>query len=196
MTTDLQPLTIVENKGFRDLLTEIDPRYEMVSRKRLTQQLLPEKYYAEKANLMQEMDGVEYITITTDCWTSRQTEGYMTVTAHFINTQWQLRSRVLSTALVEGSHIAQKLASAMQKVFQAWGINEKVETITTDNAANVKAAVELLQVRQQPCFAHTLNLAVKDAIRNTEDVFAAKSKEYCAVFSPQHLGKQCIERSP
>ena len=82
VTTDLQPLTIVENKGFRKLLTEIDPRYEMVSRKRLTQQLLPEKYNAEKANLMQEMDGVEYIAVTTDCWTSQQTEGYMTVTAH------------------------------------------------------------------------------------------------------------------
>ena len=94
----------------------------------------------------------------------------------FINTQWQLRSRVRSTALVEGSHTAQKLASAMQQVFQVWGIHEKVKTISTDTAANVKAAVELLQVRHQLCFAHTLNLAVKDAIRNTEDVFAAKSK--------------------
>ena len=40
---------------------------------------------------MQEMDGVEYLyhyqSTTTDCWTSRETKGYMTVTLHFINAQ-------------------------------------------------------------------------------------------------------------
>ena len=60
---------------------------------------------------MQEMDGVEYLyhyqSTTTDCWTSRQTKGYMTVTLHIINAPWQLRSRVLSTSttLVEGSEL-------------------------------------------------------------------------------------------
>ena len=107
--------------------------------------------------------------------TSRQTKGYMTVTAHFTNYQWQLRSRVLSTTLVEGSDTAHNLASGVQKVFQARDISEKVKTITSDNSPNVKAAVELLQVRLQPCFTHWLNLAVKDAIRNLEDVCAAPS---------------------
>ena len=96
----------------------------------------------------------------------------MTVTLHFINAQGQLRSSVLSTSttLVEGSDEAQNLASGMQKVFQAWGIIEKVKTITSDNSPNVKAAVELLQVK--PCFTHTLNLAMKDDMRNLNDVFA------------------------
>ena len=90
------------------------------------------------------------------------------------NPQWQLRSKVLSTrsstTLVEGSDAAQNLASGMQKVFQAWGISEKVKTITSDNSPNVKAAEELLQVK--PCFTHTLNLAMKDVIHNLDDVFA------------------------
>ena len=74
---------------------------------------------------MQEMDGVEYLyhyqSTTTDCLTSQQTKGYMTVTLHFINAQWHLRSRVLSSTLVEGSDEAQNLAPGMQKVFQARG---------------------------------------------------------------------------
>ena len=61
----------------------------------------------------------------------------------------------------------------MQQVFQARAISEKVKTITSDDSPNVRAAVELPQVRLQPCFTHTLNLAVNDAIRNLEDVFAA-----------------------
>ena len=79
---------------------------------------------------------------------------------------------MLSTKLVEGLDIAHNLASGMQKVFQAPGISEKVKTITSDNSLNVKAAVGLLQVRLQPCFTYTLNLAVKDTIHNLDDVFA------------------------
>ena len=102
-------------------------------------------------------------------------KGYMTATLHFINAQWQLRSRVLSTSttLVEGSDDAQNLASGM---FQARGISEKVKTITSDNSPNVKAAVELLQVK--PCFTHTLNLAMKDVIRNLDDVFATPNVKW------------------
>ena len=132
---------------------------------------------------MQEMDGVEYLyyyqSTTTDCWTSQQTKGYMTVTLHFINAQWQLRSRVLSTSTTQvgGSDDAQNLAPGMQKVFQARGISEKVKTITSDNSPNVKAAVELLQVK--PCFTHTLNLATKDVIiRTLDDVFATPNVKW------------------
>ena len=76
---------------------------------------------------MQKKDGVEYLyqSTTTYCWTSRYTKGYMTViTVHFINAQWQLRSRVLSTALVEGSDTAHNLSSGMQQGFQARGISD------------------------------------------------------------------------
>ena len=102
----------------------------------------------------------------------------MTVTLHFINAQWQLRSKVLSTSTtqVEGSDDARNLALGMQKVFQARGISEKVKTITSDNSPNVKAAVELLQVK--PCLTHTLNLAMKDVIRNLDDVFATPNVKW------------------
>ena len=78
--------------------------------------------------------------------------------------------------LVEGSDDAQNLTPGMQKVFQARGISEKVKTITSDNSPNVKAAVELLQVK--PCFTHTLNLAMKDVIRNLDDVFATPNVKW------------------
>ena len=74
---------------------------------------------------------------------------------------------------MEGSDDAQNLAPGLQKVFQARGISEKVKTITSDN---VKAAVELLQVK--PCFTHTLNLAMKDVIRNLDDVLATPNVKW------------------
>ena len=99
----------------------------------------------------------------------------MTVTIHFIDMDCQLKSRVLSTSILEGSHTGERISSALRDPFSAWGIQDKVTTIVTDNAANVKNAVALLGIRHQPCFAHTLNLAVKEAIRKTPDVFAVKN---------------------
>ncbi|KAK3731599.1 hypothetical protein RRG08_007678 [Elysia crispata] len=138
-------------------------RYEIVSRKRLTLQLLPGKYNEEKMKLVREMEDMDHMSITTDCWIFREMEGYMTIIAHFINAEWKLRSGVLSTTMVIGIAHWQEACVCLE----ASGISKKVTTIVTNNAANVKAAVELLKVRNQPCFDHTLNLIVKDAIRRT-----------------------------
>ncbi|XP_005093008.1 zinc finger BED domain-containing protein 4-like [Aplysia californica] len=176
VTVDLQPLSVVENTGFRRLVNKLDPRYDIVSRKTLSTQLLPMKYRAERDQLRRQMDEVNHLTVTTDCWTSRKTESFMTVTVHFVSPDWKLTSRVLNTVLLETTHTSENLAAKILEIFTAWGIKDKVTTIVTDNAANMKLAVELMRCRHQPCFAHTLNLVVKESIRKTYDVFTAKNK--------------------
>ena len=176
ITTDLQPLSVVENRAFRQLLHKMDPRYTIVSRKHMTYNLLPELYNSEKVKLLDKLKQVDHVSVTTDCWTSRTVDPYMTVTVHFVDQNWQINSRVLSTTKVEGSHTGEKIADELRGVFKTWDIEDKVTTIVTDNAANVKNAVERLKTRHQACFAHTLNLVVNDSIRRTPDVFEAKNK--------------------
>ena len=167
VTVDMQPLSVVENKAFRRLLNTLDPRYEIVSRKRLTSQMLPQKYQEERARLVTMLEEISHLSITTGCWTSRAVDSYMTVTVHLVTKDWKLHSRILSTMLLEGSHTADKLSSALREVFASWGItgSQKVTHCVTDNVANVKAAIEQLRLRHQPCFAHTLNLVVKECIK-------------------------------
>jgi len=43
-------------------------------------------------------------------------------------------------------------------------IFDKVNHIVTDNAANMKLTVELLNKKHFPCFAHSLNLVLRNAI--------------------------------
>ena len=172
----MQPLSVVENRAFRQLLHKMDPRYTIVSRKHMTYNLLPELYNSEKVKLLDKLKQVDHVSVTTDCWTSRTVDPYMTVTVHFVDQNWQINSRVLSTTKVEGSHTGEKIADELRGVFKTWGIEDKVTTIVNDNAANVKNAVERLKTRHQACFAPTLNLVVKDSIRRTPDVFEAKNK--------------------
>ena len=68
---DMQPLSVVEDTGFRRLVHELDPKYQIVSRKQLTQVLLPKKYNDEKAKLLSKLNTVESMSVTTDQWSSR-----------------------------------------------------------------------------------------------------------------------------
>ena len=65
-----------------------------------------------------------------------------------------------------GSHGAENLASALSWFFNEFEITKKVVSITGDNASNMRAAAELLNIKYHGCFAHILNLIVTNAIKN------------------------------
>ncbi|GFS04731.1 zinc finger BED domain-containing protein 1 [Elysia marginata] len=191
VTVDMQPLSVAENSAFRRLVADLDPQYEIVSRKRLTSQMLPARYLEEKARLKSMLLELKDVSITTDCWTSRTVESFITVTVHFITKDWQLKSRVLTTTTLQGPHTADNLSTTLRDVFAEWGISDKVATCVTDNAANIVSAVEKLKLRHQPCFTHTLNLAVKESRGKTDDVMAAKTKLRLSrhIFTTAQLGR-------
>lgn len=60
----------------------------------------------------------------------------------------------------------------------------------TDNGANMVAAVHKAGWSHHPCFAHTLNLIVKDSLKTVPEV--VKVLEKCSAIvsflSPQHTG--------
>lgn len=78
----------------------------------------------------------------------------------------RLVSRVLSTFASDERHTAENLRDFLLKVTDSWEITKKIVACVTDNGANIVAAVRLItQWRHVPCFAHTLQLCIKDAWR-------------------------------
>lgn len=55
-----------------------------------------------------------FIALTHDGWTSCATESYSTVTGHFITDDWELRSVVLQTSQIQGSHTSEKIAEGLK----------------------------------------------------------------------------------
>lgn len=102
--------------------------------------------------------------------------GFITVTAHFISTDWNLKSVVLETSCMSKSHTKENIAEELTRICNEWKILHKVVTVVTDNASNMVAAVDLMRLRHYPCFAHTLNLVVQDSIKNTEEIKLVKEK--------------------
>lgn len=58
----------------------------------------------------------QYVALTTDLWTSCQTQSYITITAHYISEQWSLESLVLQTRFFDVAHNADNLSAELEKV--------------------------------------------------------------------------------
>jgi hypothetical protein len=162
----MHPLSMVDNSHFINLVKVLDPRIELPCRSTLTKVLLTDMYEEAKRNLQSEIDSVHHVALTTDGWTSITGDSYVTVTIHFINNHLKMLTRVLTTSFMPQAHTSENLCDFLKGVEKDWKLGGKIEAIVTDNAANMKAAVNLGGWKHVPCFAHTLNLVVTDSLKN------------------------------
>lgn len=97
VASDVLPLNVVNNVGLTKLIHELDPRYKMPSKTHLRNVLLKNEYNSIKETLKAELQIVESVALTTDGWSSRANESYLTVTCHFVTESFELASKILST---------------------------------------------------------------------------------------------------
>ncbi|KAM9809120.1 zinc finger BED domain-containing protein 4-like [Syngnathus typhle] len=166
---DLQPISIVEDRGFNALMKYVDPSFKMPSRKKIKEETITHMYTAFCNEVKRTLENAESVVLTTDMWTSRSTQSYLTVTCHFVH-DWQMVEYVLEANCFTEQHTAANISLALKRITDHWGITQKVAAVITDNGANVVAAVHQAGWTHYPCFAHTLNLVVKDAIKAVPEI--------------------------
>ena len=71
---------------------------------------------------------------------------------------------------VPQAHTSENICAFLKEVANEWNIDKKIVAIVTDNASNMKLAVTLGGWKPVSCFAHTLNLAVTDALKNNSEL--------------------------
>lgn len=72
IVTDMRPLSMVEDDGFRAMISTFHPKYELPSRTFFTKQM-EKKYELIKARMKQALQDTDSIALTTDIWTSIST---------------------------------------------------------------------------------------------------------------------------
>ena len=112
---DLRPLSIVNGTGFRNYVHCLDPTYVVPSH--TTMKNYTNYYYDSlKKNVSSELQSQTSLAFTTDTWTSCVTEGYLTLTVHFIDNLWQIRNYVLATIEVKDHHTGENLANEIKDI--------------------------------------------------------------------------------
>ncbi|XP_038590224.1 E3 SUMO-protein ligase ZBED1-like [Micropterus salmoides] len=166
LAKDMAPINTVTKEGFKNMIQTLDKRYKIPSRTYFSQVAIRELYDKCKAQVETELSRVEYYAATTDLCSSRTTEPYISLTVHFINEDFQLKSRCLQTAFFPEDHTSENIATGMREAVAAWGLDERRQVcITTDNAANMVKAAALNKWTRLQCFGHRLHLAVVNAVK-------------------------------
>ncbi|KAH9629373.1 hypothetical protein HF086_008159 [Spodoptera exigua] len=97
-------------------------------------------------------------------------------------------------------HTSLNLKNFLEAKFSEWNINQYVNVIVSDNAANILSAVRLGGWRSLSCYAHTINLvvqssmdAISDTMRRVKDIIeyfhrsAPAKKKFAEIQEQMHI---------
>ena len=156
------PLYLLQKSGFKKFMAKRFPQYDICSRTHLLS-LIDKLYEERRGNLLTELSQIPSLAITTDLWTSVANDSYLSLTAHFISLNWELKHVVLGTfPMPEGeSHSADTIEAKLKELLESWNVNRKVMCCVTDNAKNIVNACSQLGLPNLSCFGHNINLALK-----------------------------------
>ena len=174
VTSDMRPLGISNDPGFRQLMSFIEPSFTVPSRTTVAS-MVRRRHECAKKELAAKLADVTSIAITTDAWTSKAVVSFVTYTGHFVTDDWSLVSYVLETKRFSGSHTAVNLAAATNAVLDKFHIPvESLQCLVHDEAANQMAASRILRDEHgwdfQACAAHRLQTCIRHAISSSRPV--------------------------
>ncbi|KAG2696953.1 hypothetical protein I3760_07G084500 [Carya illinoinensis] len=177
------PFSLIEHVVFNKFMSANTLYWEKMSRATAKKECM-KTYENEKTKLRALLKHVNKFHITTDMWTSCQKLSYMVVTCHFINFDWHLQRRVLNFCNVPPPHTGLLIADALEKYFQNWEIENKIISITVDNASSNDVVIRILkddfrlkktlsvsgQLFHVCCCAHITNLLVQYGLGEIKDI--------------------------
>ncbi|WVZ51679.1 hypothetical protein U9M48_002795 [Paspalum notatum var. saurae] len=167
------PLNFGESAAFEDYIKIAhNPRYSTVSRQTTTRDV--EKHFKDKhAKLVERLQSVSCVALTSDIWSRNANQDYLSVVAHFVNGDWDLQKRILPMRLIDCSHSGVNIAERIADVVAEYGLTDKIFSITLDNASANSKAMETQSpflsgyvsplLLHQRCACHIINLIVKSA---------------------------------
>jgi len=177
------PFQLVEHPQFSALIemARLAPSLPKIPSAYMVRRHLREMVEEQQQNLLSKLPTGAKISIALDCWTSPFRQAFMTVTGYFIDEDWNYREILLGFEPLHGTHTGVNLSSVLLDLLQKHGIEDRVLTVTTDNASNNSTLVESIQDSLQslelpnqtpiiriPCMAHVIQLSLKELLGRME----------------------------
>ena len=119
------PFQFAEYDGVRNIFVYLNSDVKMLSRHTTRNDVL--KMFKREKERMK--DFFHYIpgrvAFTSDCWTSINTDGYISLTAHYIDESWSLQKRILNFSFMPPPHNGVSLAEKILLLMKDWVLIRK-----------------------------------------------------------------------
>ncbi len=172
----MRPARLVEGEGFQQFIREIDSQYVLPSRRKLTRSDLPKLQEQIQATLKEELAKTEWISLTSDIWTSVTSTPFLALTAHFLDKNLRLSSKLIGCIKFGERHSSVNIKDKVKDLLEQYEVQGKIVSCTTDNASNMVKAIRELGVTHIPCLAHKLNLCATDCLEKFELLSTVRKK--------------------
>ena len=198
LALDLRPVYMVECEGFREFLACLEPGYTVLSRKLITG-MIRRKHEVCKERLCEKLKMASSVALTTDIWTSRATQAYITVSAHYITEGWELFAFVLETRGFPERHTGQAISEKLSEIAKNFALTEKVTAVVHDQAANMELSLEILNRdlgwESLHCSAHCLQLCLKAGFSiNAIDRLVGAARKLVGHFNHSVVASEQLKR--
>lgn len=183
-------LCFVESDAFEQYIVNAhNPRFVKSSRQTTARDLI--KFYNDCMEKLIEIlkKSVLSVAITSDIWFSKAKEDYISVVAHFVNSNWELEKRLLGLKPIEVAHTSRNIVDRVAMIVDDYDIADKIFSIVLDNASSNKTTVVVLKhifsayighliplddndddlatiFLHQCCNCHIVNLIVKSGLKH------------------------------
>ena len=132
---------------------------------------------------MENFKSISSIALISDIWSGNAKEDYLSMVAHYVNSDWELEKRIIGMNLIDVSHNAENIVEHIVSVVEGYGITDKIFSTTLDNASANTKAMETLKpmlscyvdslLMHQHCACHIINLIVKAGLDSFKPMLQA-----------------------
>ncbi|XP_056280371.1 zinc finger BED domain-containing protein 4 isoform X1 [Pseudoliparis swirei] len=177
LALDLQPSAVVENAGLSRLLEYLQPQYSLPPSSYFTSTAIPEMYARVKDVVLTHLKEAEsgVVHFTTSIWVSSQTREYLTLTAHWATYESSVRpqgqdfhcSALLSVSQIDCDHDMHDIPKQLEHLWDSWITSSGLKRgFTVTDSAAISSTLEDYSHVTVPCFGHTVDLIVGEAIKS------------------------------
>ncbi|KAL4646388.1 zinc finger BED domain-containing protein 4-like [Arapaima gigas] len=145
---DMLPLSFVEQPGFQNFMSVLDPRYPRLSQRAVGLKLYDEVEKIIKPRLIGELKncialsgGDAVIHITLDLWASQLTEPVMAVQLHFIDDDWNIHRPTVAFRHLPLKNLMPAVARELEAVLLSYGLfSRNIGYVITNEAKGTIAS--------------------------------------------------------
>lgn len=164
---DNEPFSIVEKVGFKRLLEQALPRYELPSRTYISQKIIPDIYNRIRDKIKANISKAIAISATSDIWTClHNSSSFLSFTAHWLSPEFQLNHGVLAMKPFSGSHTGENIANELNAIAARWDIEkDKIHLLIHDSGANMVKGARVGEYHSARCFIHSLQRVIDKSMK-------------------------------
>ncbi|OMO60857.1 putative Zinc finger, BED-type [Corchorus olitorius] len=130
------PLDMVEHVGFKVFVRNLQPLFELVTYNKVEADCM-EIYVKEKQKVYEILDKLPgKISVSADMWTGLDDAAYLSLTAHYIDEDWQLQKRILNFVAIDPSHSEDMYSEVIMNCLMDWDIDRKLFSMIFDSCTS------------------------------------------------------------